>query len=490
MGDVMSVQTRSLTVKTGSLLLDSKNTRIPEDRRSEDQRSLVQELLEAEDVKGIATSIAKLGLFPNERLIVIPSNTGRNFVVLEGNRRLAAIKLLMNPGLAPTEHQVTYFRRLSEKADLPALGKTEVTIFPDRVAAAPVISSLHIGESKKRWSSLQQARFYRELVEEGLTPEEIAEREAGGVTLADIRNYLKSEKVHRVALTLDLDDETRKKVDDSRFPLTTLDRFLESKTGRNFLGIEADEKDGFKGVVHPDRFKAVLKHVVTDIANAKGLTRRINTDEDIARYVEDASAKIPKTPMRGAFDVASLFAKPGDTGTTTGNQVQPTQRPARTPKPSTSIVPRGFACNSTNDRVRAIFGELKSTRISDHRNSTGVMVRVLIDIALWHFYECQKHIQAVCDHYDKDGKRRNFNSTWTPPLRDLISYAVEQTLFTGMGAAGYKSVKTLAAKDADYFVTIEGFNAFTHNPYVTPSEGDLRALWQRAEPMLQIILNV
>jgi len=118
------------------------------------------------------------------------------------------------------------------------------------------------------------------------------------------------------------------------------------------------------------------------------------------------------------------------------------------------------------------------------------MVRVLIDIALWHFYECQKHIQAVCDHYDKDGKRRNFNSTWTPPLRDLISYAVEQTLFTGMGAAGYKSVKTLAAKDADYFVTIEGFNAFTHNPYVTPTEGDLRALWQRAEPMLQIILNV
>ena len=59
-----------------------------------------------------------------------------------------------------------------------------------------------------------------------------------------------------------------------------------------------------------------------------------------------------------------------------------------------------------------------------------------------------------------------------------------------MDASGYKSIRTLASKDQDYFITIEGFNALAHNPYVTPTEGDIRALWQRAEPMLEIILNI
>lgn len=117
----MPSQTRSLTLKTGSLLLDSKNTRIPSDRRSEDQRRLLQELLENEDVKDLALSIANLGLFPNERLLVMAA--GRHFIVLEGNRRLAAIKLLLNPGLAPTDPLVAYFRKLSDRADLTALGK-------------------------------------------------------------------------------------------------------------------------------------------------------------------------------------------------------------------------------------------------------------------------------------------------------------------------------------------------------------------------------
>jgi hypothetical protein len=82
----------------------------------------LHELLEHEDVTGLASSIAKLGLFPNERLVVISS--GKGFTVLEGNRRLASIKLLLNPELAPTSPQVKYFRKLSEKTDLSALGET------------------------------------------------------------------------------------------------------------------------------------------------------------------------------------------------------------------------------------------------------------------------------------------------------------------------------------------------------------------------------
>ncbi len=128
-------------------------------------------------------------------------------------------------------------------------------------------------------------------------------------------------------------------------------------------------------------------------------------------------------------------------------------------------------------------------KIVEQRNSTGVMLRVLLDIALWDFLERQGHVKAACNHFDSAGKRRSHNPDWTPPLRDLISFCVDKRLFPGMTAASYKSVRSLASKDCGYFITIEGFNSFTHNPNITPTEGDLRALWQRAEPMLEIILN-
>ena len=481
----MTTESRSASVKAGSLLLDPKNTRIPSERRSNDQRRLLHELLEHEDVTTLASSIAKRGLFPNERLVVVAN--GRRYTVLEGNRRLAAIKLLLNPELAPTERQVKYFRRLSMSADLAALGKIDVAIVQSRIAAAPIIAALHTKEAKKRWSSLQQARFYRELVEEGQTPAEVAEEV--GVTLGEVRSYLRTELLYRLALTLDYDDHVRRKIEDSKYPLTTLERFIESKIGRKFLGIELDDDKGFRGIVHPDRFKAVLARVAEDIATTPGMTRRINNEEGFKSYITQTEENIEKTKVRGKFDAESLLGGGEAEYTEAGGKDEPKPVRARTPKPSPSIVPRGFVCTTLNDRVRTVFKELKSLKIVEHRNSTGVMLRVLLDIALWEFIRRNGLEKTVCDHFDKTGKKRRNNPDWTPPLRDLISYAVENRIFPGMTASGYRSVRTLAARDANYFITIEGFNAFTHNPCVTPTEGDLRALWQRAEPMLEIILR-
>lgn len=484
-GDQMAQSAKSGTVKTGSLLLDSRNTRIPEDRRSEDQRQLLHVLLEHEDVRGLAASIAKLGIFAHERLLVMPS--GKRFIVLEGNRRLAAIKLLLSPELAASESDVKYFRKLSAKTDLSAIAQMDVSIVPSRVVAAPVIAALHIGDSKRRWSTLQQARFYRELVDEGQSAAEVAEDL--GVTLGQVNNYLRTEKLYRLALTLEFDPQVRAKLEDSRFPLTTLERFLESKTGRHLLGIELDDNTGFRGVVHPDRFRAALKRVATDVATTAGMTREINDEDGFKKYV--SKIELPETKVRGSFNPDALLKGDSSGGEGVG---APASAPAaaatrRVAKPSSSVVPRGFQCHSKHDRVRAIFNEIRQLSIEQQRNSTGVMLRVLLDIALWTFIKDIGHATAVADHFDPTGKKRGYDPNWTPPLRDLISYACDKRIFPGMAADGYRSVRTLAAKDMDYFVTIEGFNAFTHNPSVTPTAGDLRALWQRAEPMLQIVLN-
>lgn len=471
-------------VKVGNLLLDPRNTRIPTAHQTDDPRALLHELVKHEDVVTLAKSIARLGLFPNERMVVMPE--GRRYVVLEGNRRLAAIKLLLVPELAQTSAQVRVYRRLGQATDLAKLMAVDVVIVSDRVEAAPIIAALHTKNPKRRWEAIQQARFYREMVEEGLTAAEVAERLA--VTLGEVRNYLRSEKLYRVALTLDYPEAVRESLEDRRFPLTTLDRFLESRIGQKFLGIKLDENHGFLGVVHPDRFRVVLARVATDVATSKGLTRKINNERDFKAYISEAGTDLPSTRLRGSFTPALFLGeKEPDEERKEDSDTSPTRR--RPTRQSKSVVPTGFVCTTPQSKVRALFDELKKLDAAKQRNSSGVMLRVLLDVALWCFYKARNLETTVLDHFDKDGKRRRYDPNWTPSLRQLISYGVEHRVFPGMPADGYKSVRALLAQDHNWIATIDTLNEYTHNPQVQPTEAEIRALWERAEPLLEIILS-
>ncbi|KIX15669.1 hypothetical protein [Dethiosulfatarculus sandiegensis] len=479
----MAINYTTKLIKVGSLRLDPKNTRIPVGNRSEDQRQILHWLLENENVSDLAKKIARRGLFPQELLIAVQE--GKKYIVLEGNRRLAAIRLLMAPELASTPQQVTNYKKLSSQTDLTRLGKLDVVVVNTRLDAAPIISAVHTHIPKKRWDSLQQAQYFRELSEEGLSPEEVADKT--DETLGHVRSLLRSEKLYQLALTLEYPEAIRNKIQNPRFPLTTLERFIESTHGRKLLGIELDDILGFAGKVHTDRFKAVLAQIMNDIVTEDSFTRQINKSSDWEKYIAKVEAKLPKTKKRGKFIPDDIL--PGG-NSSPGPKKQPPKPPAkRAPRKSRSVVPYGFNCTCKNQKVRAVFNELKSIKIESHPNSTGVMLRVLLDIALWTFITEYKHDTKACDFADKNGKQRRNNPQWTPPIKKLISYSVKNRIFSGMSADGYKALGSLAAGDADYFITIEGFNAFTHNPFVTPTESDIRKLWERAEPMLEIILR-
>src|SRR5215813_9665286 len=81
------------------LLLDLENPRIS---KAESQREALQKIIEDQDVKLVvlAESIVLDGLNPMDRWLVIrsPSERGK-YVVLEGNRRLATIRILHNPAI-------------------------------------------------------------------------------------------------------------------------------------------------------------------------------------------------------------------------------------------------------------------------------------------------------------------------------------------------------------------------------------------------------
>src|ERR1019366_8101000 len=86
-----------------SLHLDSKNPRIGRETSARAPREIVQYLFEHDKALEVAQSIATRGYFPNEPLLAV--NEADQLVVVEGNRRLAALKALREPGLLEASFQ-------------------------------------------------------------------------------------------------------------------------------------------------------------------------------------------------------------------------------------------------------------------------------------------------------------------------------------------------------------------------------------------------
>lgn len=187
------------TLALGSLQLDLTNYRIPTKR--DDEASAIAYLVESEDVIGAARSILRGGYFDNEIPIVVKE--GDRSVVLEGNRRVCALKCLAAPTLAADfEHDFrTLLKRYAlEAEELPT--RIRVLVAPSREAAAPHIARLHTGQSKRSWSRDQQATFYFSLLRDHTTVEDIRARYPG----TDVVRFIKMAVVRRFLSEVPFDD--------------------------------------------------------------------------------------------------------------------------------------------------------------------------------------------------------------------------------------------------------------------------------------------
>lgn len=83
------------------LKLDPQNPRLPKSFRSQNpnEKRLIEHMLEDESIIELMLSIGQNGFFEGEQLLVI-ENTDNTYRVIEGNRRLTALKLLQNPDLS------------------------------------------------------------------------------------------------------------------------------------------------------------------------------------------------------------------------------------------------------------------------------------------------------------------------------------------------------------------------------------------------------
>ncbi|MCR9257432.1 MAG: ParB N-terminal domain-containing protein [Alphaproteobacteria bacterium] len=157
-------------IEPSELKLDRQNPRFGLSEASSEKEAL-RILLETADLKELWNSIAERGFEKFEPLVV--TNEGGELVVLEGNRRLAAVKLLLDPSLLEKDAPRRRVPSIApEKLD--TCRQLPVVIVKNREAAAGYIGFKHVN-GPARWSSLAKARFgvrfYQEM-DGRLTPQQ------------------------------------------------------------------------------------------------------------------------------------------------------------------------------------------------------------------------------------------------------------------------------------------------------------------------------
>lgn len=162
--DDTAAEARLLPVN--ELLLDRQNPRLPEDLEPESQEELIEFVAEEYDALRIAESMARFKYFRSEPLIVVEEE-GQH-VVVEGNRRLAALKILLDDELreALPLSRAERWRAAADQADREALGEVPVEVRADRADIAPLLGYRHISGIEP-WDPWPKARFIATLIEEG-----------------------------------------------------------------------------------------------------------------------------------------------------------------------------------------------------------------------------------------------------------------------------------------------------------------------------------
>lgn len=148
-------------VAVSQLLLDAENPRLPVsvDR---DQQSMLDYIAETTAIEELMDAIAENNFFPGEPLIVVKHKTEKDaYTVVEGNRRLTALKLLQDP--ANCSKPGVRMRDIANKAKHKP---TSVPIVecPNRKGVLPYLGFRHI-TGIKQWEPLAKARYIEQLFE-------------------------------------------------------------------------------------------------------------------------------------------------------------------------------------------------------------------------------------------------------------------------------------------------------------------------------------
>lgn len=146
-------------IKTIDLDFDPQNPRFYRLNNVTTDEAVIEEMLDDEGAQDLMASIGQKGYFDGEPLLVTQEN-GR-MIVVEGNRRLAAVKLL-NREFEPPARRRASVEILRQEAVVAAPHELPCIEYPSRKDVMRYLGYRHI-TGIKEWDSLSKARYLSDI---------------------------------------------------------------------------------------------------------------------------------------------------------------------------------------------------------------------------------------------------------------------------------------------------------------------------------------
>lgn len=444
----------AISLKVEHLVLDNDNPRIT---HADSQHQTLQKVVNNQKTKlvKLAESIVEHGLSPIERLMVMEvSAKPKRYIALEGNRRVAALRLLVNPAVmtgldmpSGMQRSIESLAKIFEKGKVEPIDCYEVG---SREEGKYWIELRHNGEDQGRgivgWKPITAARFRDK--EPAIQAFEMV-MEHGGFDEDEAENLR------------------------SGFSLTTLRRLMESKDVRALIGLTEKHGQLHTSVAGSEIIKP-LKRIITDIANKEVDSRKLSKTEQMIAYVSgfgkadkpDLSKKVSERPLDGIQKAE--FAKAVR---------KSAKRRSPSPADRKQLVPKNCPVNVTDNRISEIYEELKTLKLVDSRNAIAVLLRVFLEMSIDHFLESNN---AGLSFKTSNGKNvyKKLDKKLAETVDLLVSMNVPRNHFTSV-------IRSLSVDTSP--MNVELLHRYVHERFATPSPQELTAAWNDAQPLFEKI---
>jgi hypothetical protein len=466
-------------IKVSSLLLDVLNPRLTRDGKYESPRDIIRYLFEHEDTMQVAQSIATRGFFPTEPLLAI--KVGNAYTIVEGNRRLAALKAILSPDLLDGKVKRAV-EKLAIRAQERDLSSVPVVIAPNRRLTDKLLAGRHIGTPVKAWDAANRAAFILEKLNEGY--DAVGLRDELGFSEPDIRSARKTDAIAKLIKSVSLPSIVRERVDNPNSKvLSTVERVVDSTVGRKLLMLEPDGELGVRGTTSKQEFLKGFTRLLTDIAAGNATSRKLNSNADIGKYFESIGPDRPIKKGKG-FVPAEIYGdrtKKEDDPTSTSHHKKPGKTPNRW------VVPKSFKVRYGAERLVHIRSELTALDRKKFPNAGAILLRVFLELSMVDYLGRAGKLKPLVDRLKADSKQHGLKNG-IPVMREL------RKEFTKIAKASLESNEAITVEkalrhDASAPFGVDDLHSFVHQLSEFPGDKEINTFWNRMQSLFCLMLE-
>ncbi len=393
---------------------------------------------------------------------------GKNYIVYEGNRRIASLKCFFNPSLVPLKNKTgekikKYISSFSDdeiKELRNKFKRISCVLFEDKKDAYRYMEKRHTpnngkGDTLERWNTLSNEIFKNDIMKK---------KSLFGAVYSEYEDLFENK---------------------DNFPVTTLTRILNNSEVKRRLEISFN--NGILSINDKKKFSGYLKKIINDIENKKVDSRKLAKSVDIESYINSIIGKEndkisnlkniddSKSIQSSQNQVKSNLERISIDDNIENKQIQENKFPGN--KRTSIKIPRGLIFDlletktvdykeQDNFGILYIANELKNiAKSKDYKrypSATAMLIRNLLEQSLKYQLKKISEYDNMLVIYRKDAKTNK-----EPGLEYIINYCLGniKKVFPNKPKI-QKAFRTFAQNQG----TKDYFDMIVHNPSIASAE--------------------